>query len=182
MRIKNFWSLNVDEAVVADKIKEILEKQPYEIFFPVNTRLKNIDLILYNLKTTKSLSIQVKGSITYRGNSKKSSKGMRKYGEPHSWSRIKSSSIFDTVYHIDFIIFVIYKDELSKANREIRRDFLVIPMDEFRKHTKQKAVGSKGEYNYYFVVKEKKVLEIREKDNKIIDFSKYLNNFGLLSN
>jgi hypothetical protein len=174
----------VDEAVVASKLKDVMEKKSYEVFFPVNTKLKDVDLILHHLqKPEKTISIQVKGSITYRTNKKGNrSRGMRRYDEPHSWSKIKGSSIFNTANHVDFIIFVIYKDEIAKDKREIHRDFLVIPMDDFRELTKQKSIGGKGHYDYYFVVTGKKVYEIREKDNKEIDFSKYLNDFKSLLN
>ena len=60
------WSLTVDEAIVAEKIKKskILKKN-HQVFFPINSQLKDIDLILYNLKTQKTKSIQIKGSRTY---------------------------------------------------------------------------------------------------------------------
>ena len=63
MGIKNLWSLNVDEAILSEKIGKELGKE-YQIFFPVNSQLKDIDLIIYNLKTQKTKSIQVKGSRT----------------------------------------------------------------------------------------------------------------------
>ena len=59
MTIKNIWSLNVDEAIVAEKIKKELGKD-YEVFFPINSQLKDIDLLIQNPKTGKSISVREK--------------------------------------------------------------------------------------------------------------------------
>ena len=50
--IKNLWSLTVDEAIVAEKIKKskILKKNHHALVANWS-QLKDIDLILYNLKT-----------------------------------------------------------------------------------------------------------------------------------
>ena len=111
MTIKNFWSLNVDEAIVADKLRTEFGKG-YEVFFPVNSQLKDIDLIMYNLKTQKSISIQVKASKTHHDK-----KGTRKFGRPNTWSVLKTSSIFKTTNKIDFIVFVIYDENITSKNR-----------------------------------------------------------------
>ena len=66
MVIKNLWSLTVDEAIVAEKINKFKTlKKNHQVFFPINSQLKDIDLILYNLQTQKTKSIQIKGSRTY---------------------------------------------------------------------------------------------------------------------
>ena len=41
MAIKNFWSLNVDEAILSDKLNKTLGKK-YQVFFPVKSQLKDI--------------------------------------------------------------------------------------------------------------------------------------------
>lgn len=175
MTIKNFWSLNVDEAIVADKLRTEFGKD-YEVFFPVNSQLKDIDLIVYNLKTQKSISIQVKGSKTHKRN-----KGMKKFGKPNSWSVLKTSSIFKTTNKIDFIIFVIYDENITSKNREISQSFLIIPMKDFQKITKKEKKERKtGFYHYSFIINRGKVLEINNTKDKTIDFSKYLNNWKLI--
>jgi hypothetical protein len=175
MTIKNFWSLNVDEAIVADKLRTEFGKD-YEVFFPVNSQLKDIDLIVYNLKTQKSISIQVKASKTHQGK-----KGTRKFGKPNSWSVINTSSIFNTTNKIDFIVFVIYDENLTNKNRNIIQHFLIIPMKDFQKITKKdKKERKAGCYHYSFIVDEKQVLEINNTQDKTIDFSKYLNNWKLI--
>ena len=181
MTIKNFWSLNVDEAVVADKLRD---GKDYEVFFPVNPQLKDVDLILYNLKTQKSISIQVKGSITYKEKKKtqKPSRFMKRFGAPNSWTIIKTKSIFNTTNKIDFIIFVIYEEDLLGKNRNIKQNFLIIPMKDFQRITKKekKEREKKQEYHYGFVRIDDKVLEVNNTQGKTIDFSKYLNNWDLI--
>ena len=54
MGIKNLWSLNIDEALVANQLKQELSKKDYEVFFPLNSQLKDIDLTLFNLKKKNS--------------------------------------------------------------------------------------------------------------------------------
>ena len=95
MGIKNLWSLNVDEAILSEKIGKELGKE-YQVFFPVNSQLKDIDLIIYNLKTQKTKSIQVKGSRTYVP---KRSEAKKLENSRTSWNVIKSESIFSPLFH-----------------------------------------------------------------------------------
>ena len=174
MAIKNFWSLNVDEAILVDKLKKELGKN-YEVFFPANSQLKDIDLIIYNLKNKKSSSIQVKGSRTYQ------TQRSEKIDGNASWNVIKTNSIFKPTNSIDFFIFVIHEEDLLIDKRKIKQHYLVIPIEDFRKITKnEKDERKTGFYHYSFVVKGKKVVEINNKKRKKVDFSKYLNNFKLL--
>jgi len=180
MVIKNIWSLNVDEAIVAEKIKKELGKE-HEVFFPINSQLKDIDLLIQNPKTGKSKAIQVKGSRTW--NLKGSRRKKLGWGDvSSSWLTIKERSIFSTTNKIDFFIFVTHEPELSRQNRRIKQNFLIIPLEDFRKITKSKKSPPKsGDYWYYFVVKDKKAVDTRDtKSRDPIDFSKYLNNFDLL--
>ena len=174
MTIKNFWSLNVDEAILVDKLKKELGKN-YEIFLPANSQLKDIDLIVYNLKTKKSLSIQVKGSRTYVPRKSENVDGHT------SWNVIKTDSIFNPTHEIDFFIFVIHEEDVSLKSRKIMQHYIVVPIGDFRKITKQEKDERKtGFYHYSFVVNGKKVVEINNKKSRKVDFSKYLNNFKLL--
>lgn len=61
---KNFWSLNTDEAVVTGILRDGLEKD-IEVFMPINAQMKDLDLMLFNVKNKKSISIQVKVSRAY---------------------------------------------------------------------------------------------------------------------
>ena len=177
MTIKNLWSLNVDEVITAEKIKSELGRG-YEVFFPINSQLKDVDLLIYNLKTGKSKSVQVKGSRTYepgRGKSKKM--GNVKIG----WNVIHAKSIFSPTNKIDFFVFVLHEEELSTRKRMIKQKYLIIPINDFRKITKtEKTKRKTGWYHYSFVIKEKTAMEFNNTRGKTIDFSKYVNNFDLL--
>jgi len=171
MTVKNFWSLQVDEAIVAEKLKTTLGKD-YEVFFPVNSQLKNIDLIFYNLKNGKALTIQVKGSRTYRWD----------VNELRSWHQVKKDSIFNPKNRVDFFIFVWHVEKMTKTKRSIEQAYLVIPIEQFIKKLKEKKMRKNKTYHFSFWT------NLKDKANDgnnqpgywEIDFSKYLNNFALL--
>lgn len=105
---KNFWSLNVDEAVVAGILRDETDKD-IEVLFPLNAQMKALDLFLINIKTNKSLSIQVKGSRAYEP--KKSE--VDKYGHGSAgWFYFNKKVIYNSC--ADYFIFLIYVLEQSK--------------------------------------------------------------------
>lgn len=175
--MKNFWSLNVDEALVSDKLQDEFKKQGYEVFFPLRTQLKDIDLILMNLKTKKTYTIQVKGSRTYKPQKRE----VEKFGEGQSgWIGIKKKSIFEPQNHIDFFILLIHLEKHGDIKREIELHYLVIPYKEFKelliKSNKKLRKGDIYDFFIWVNPKEKKATDFEEWDNQI-DLSKYLNNF-----
>lgn len=106
---------------------------------------------------------------------------MKRFGSPNTWSVLKTSSIFDTTNKVDFIIFVIYEENLLGKSRNIIQNFLIIPMKDFQKITqKEKTERKTGYYHYSFVRIDNKVLEVNNTQGKTIDFSKYLNNWDLI--
>ena len=178
MGIKNLWSLNVDEAILSEKIGKELGKE-YQVFFPVNSQLKDIDLIIYNLKTQKTKSIQVKGSRTYLSTFPEAKKLVK--NAKTSWNVIKSESIFSPTNDMDFFIFVLHQEDLKSNNRQIIQNYIIIPIKDFRNITKkEKEMRKTGHYHFNYCVSGKKVIEVNNTNSKTIDFSKYLNNFDLL--
>ena len=106
MVIRNLWSLNVDEAITAEKIKSKLGKE-YEVFFPINSQLKDIDLLIQNPKTGKSKSVQVKGSRTYTPHESTMMKQLGwGYDVRTSWNQVKDASIFSPTNKIDFFFVI----------------------------------------------------------------------------
>jgi hypothetical protein len=81
MTVRISWSLNVDEAIVVDKIKKELSTD-YEVFFPANSQLQDIDLIIFNLRNDNARTVQVKGSRAYTG---------KKDGFEYSWIGVKKN-------------------------------------------------------------------------------------------
>lgn len=177
MGIKNFWALNVDELLVADKLKSVLKKTEYEVFFPLNSQMKGIDLMLINLKNNKSRSIQIKGSRTWDSNKAERAR----YGEGGAaWFRIDKASIFKPQNKVDFYVFVLHNFVDGDYRREIKVDYLIIPEANFRNICQKKKVG-KGNYYHFFIWidhKDKRAFDFRHKQ---IMLSKYLNNWDLLN-
>lgn len=151
----------------------------YQVFFPVNSQLKDIDLIIYNLQSGESKTIQVKGSRTYEPRKSE----LKRFGDGcSSWNVIKKDSIFNPKNQIDFFIFVIHFDDIKTTNRKIVQKYLIVPINDFRNLTSKKQVRSNETYHYFFWINSnnKNVLEINNKVNQDINYTKYYDNFDLL--
>lgn len=102
MGIRNLWSLNVDELLVADQLKENFKKSDYDVFFPLNSQMKDIDLVIMNVKSAKARTIQVKGSRTYAPQKSE----IERFGEGSgAWFKIGTDSIFNPSNKVDYYIF-----------------------------------------------------------------------------
>lgn len=104
-QIKNFWSLNVDEALVANWLKEKLKD--CEVFFPVNFQFPDVDLIVYNSITTKTITIQVKSSQSYWEFDDESDQHYWASAQKFNLSKVDSDKV-------DFFIFSCYYSVSSK--------------------------------------------------------------------
>ena len=164
MAIKNFWSLQVGEVIVADLIRKHLGKD-YEIFIPLNNQLKDIDLVVINLKTKKIATVQVKESREYA------------VGEGDGWFRIDEHKIKNKV--ADFYIFMIYSIQENETKLKMATKTLIIPSEVLLEKSKQKT-ARKGVYTYYFEIKGGKAQEDREDTKNPVDYSEYINNYDLL--
>jgi len=179
MGIKNIWSLNIDEALVADKIKSKLNKKNYEVFFPTNAQLKDIDLAVLNLKNAKCTTIQVKGSRTY--DPTKSER--EKYGRGSAtWFTLTKKSIFSPSNKTDFFIFVLHSTVDGLTKKEIRINYLVVPAANFKKLVSKKKTGKGDRYHFFIWIdaKGKRAFDFHNKERKILLLSKYLDNWALL--
>jgi len=150
--IKNFWSLNVDEAIVANLLKEKLPKS-CQVFFPVNSSFPYVDLIVYNSENKKTTTIQVKASQGYE------EKGDKKpyWDTAHKiWnSRIDPDKV-------DFFIFSCFYPEISKSTskktgpRNIKNYFVVFPTKELKKYIEKmklrKYLGSEKVIGFSFYI------------------------------
>jgi len=174
MAIKNIWSLNIDEALVADKIKETSQDN-YEIFLPANSQLKDVDLILVNLKKMILKTIQVKGSRTYEPRPKE----REKFGRgSSSWFIISKNSIFKQSYRVDFFIFVLHSFVDDGNKKDIKIDFLIVPLEYLKKICLQKTIMKGNKYQFWIWIDS---IGKRSYDMKSdIKLSKYLNNWKIL--
>ncbi|MCK5624774.1 hypothetical protein KAI04_02950 [Candidatus Pacearchaeota archaeon] len=179
MGLKNIWSLNIDELLVTDKLKQKLDKKEYEVFFPLNSQLKDIDLVLFNLKNCKSKTIQVKGSRTYTP----SKSEREKFGEGSSaWISMQKKSIFNTQNKIDFFIFVLHSFEDGDLKKQIKINYLIIPIKDFKKIVSKKVIRKGEKYHFFIWIddKGKRAFEFNNKGSQVIPLSKYLNNWNKL--
>jgi hypothetical protein len=179
MGIKNLWSLNIDETLVADKLKQYFNKKDYEVFFPLNSQLKDIDLLLVKLRSNKALSIQVKGSRTYKPTKSET----LKYGDGSAaWFRLNKEAIFNPTYKIDYYIFVLHNFVDGETKKEIKMDYLIIPISQFQTVCRKKSIR-KGDYYHFFIwidSKNKRSFDFNNVVGKEIQLSKFLNNWELL--
>ena len=178
MSIKNMWSLDPDETIVATHIKEFFSKnkiQDYELFFPINKQLKKIDLNVYNLKTKKTITIQVKSSRSYEDK-----------GYEYSWHQVHVDKIDPKT--VDIFVFVSYFSVITGKSRMIKPEFIVIPTSKLLDIVKKnKTIKKNGEYHFSFNLDgdyfgDYSYLQSHINPENGIDFSKYLNKFELVKN
>lgn len=178
MSMKNIWTMNIDETLVADKLKTVFSKTDYEIFMPLNSQMKDIDLLLVELKKYKVHSIQVKGSRTYEPSAKES----EKYGNGSAaWFRIAKNSIVDTTNKVSCFVFVLHSFSDFETKKTISIDYLIIPTSDLVKITKKKQIR-KGDYYHFFIwidPKGKRAFDFNNAGKNVIDLNKYLDKWEL---
>lgn len=165
MAIKNFWSLNVGEVIVADLIKKNLGKD-YTIFMPLDNQLKNIDLVLVNIKTKKLSTIQVKESrefTQFLGN---------------GWIIVNKEKVDNLV--ADFYTFLIYRTIEHEHHIKVKPEIIIVPSKVLKERSANKRVVKNKDYYYFFKVSDKRAYDDHEGRNSKIDYSDCLENFDLL--
>jgi len=175
MGIKNFWSLNVDEALVADRLKDELKK--WEVFFPLNAQLQDIDLLAVNLKNNKTTSIQVKGSRTYEPRKSE----VEKYGNGGAaWFKLSKKAVFKPKNKIDYYVLVLHNFLDTPTRKKLNIDYLIIPNATFQKVCSKKVTRKGGYYHFFIWIDSKGKRSFDFRGNKIIPLSKFLNNWALI--
>jgi len=174
MTMKNMWSLHVDEAIVADRIRHALRGKDCEVFFPVNSQLKDVDLIVHNLKNHTTKTVQVK-----------SSKSWKSRGDEYSGQKVPMEKIDPK--KVDFFVFSCYFEKITVDGAAIETCCVVIPTRELLDIIKKNKVIKNGICKFSFNLYKKILADYWDlkphiDENKGIDFSKYLNSFELLKN
>ena len=179
MGIRNLWTLNVDELLVADQLKEHFKKSDHDVFYPLNSQMKNIDIVFMNVKTAKVKTIQVKGSRTYAPRKSE----VERFGEGSAaWFKIGSESIFKPTNKVDYFVFVLHSFKDGETKKEIVLNYLIIPTKEFQSICKQKKVRSDGHsYDFFIWIDPKGKRSFDFRASKEIPLSKYLNNWQLIT-
>lgn len=184
---KNFWSLNIDEAIIAGELRNYFRKKDknIEVFIPLNAQLKDVDLLLVNLKNKKILKLQLKGSRAYEPQKREIEEN--DCGSA-GWFTMKKEYIQNI--QCDYFIFLIYViseinlNKIKGGRKILERHFLSIPCKYFKNYCfKYKKFNKNKIYNFFFWInpKKNKVFDFRDlkgvKNNKRY-FNQYLDKKG----
>lgn len=164
MVVRNFWSLQVGEAIFSDMVKTKLPNN-YQMFFPLNSQLRGIDLLLFNLESNETATIQVKES--------------REFSAGHGWFIVKAADVDRKA--ADFYAFIVYNEIEKEHKHHIDKRVLIVPSAELQIRSRSKKlvkVKKTPEYHYYFFIDGKSAFDDREGHK--VDFSLFLENFEQL--
>ena len=173
--MKNLWSLQVGEAVVAEELsKRFPPKDKYQVFIPLNNQLEDIDLILADLDKKSYVTIQVKESNTRVKESKLYPNGKIRWG----WFQIKKKNLEKPRIKVDYYVFLRYS---LTEKREFHNDFIIVTPDDLIKkikENKKKLTGGKI-FTFNFEVEDGKANDIKIAKNKQeTPYTDYLNDAG----
>jgi len=147
MGVKNFWALHVDEALVASELKKQLSSS-YEVFFPFNSQLKDIDLIIYNVQNKKTKTVQVKSSQGYgaRGSNSSDHKVPKKKINPKT---------------VDYFIFTSYfaVPHKKKNKIDIETHYVIIPTKKLLEIVNKTKIFPKGICHFSFYLEGNELIE-----------------------
>lgn len=170
---KNFWSLNIDEAVVSGILRDETSKN-IEVLMPLNAQMKGVDLVLMNAEDKKTITIQVKGSRAYEPQKKE----VEKFGEGSGgWFFLNTDVIHKaTADYFIFLIYVIVQSS-KKGRRYIEPHTITIPTEKIQELSKRYKKPHPNNYSFYFWINphSKKAFDFRD---KYYDVSRYLDKKG----
>ena len=167
--MKNIWSLQTGEAIVADKVAWVLGKKNYPVFFPLNSQLKDVDLLVVNLKTRKTVTLQVKES--------------RQFGDGIFWYQLNKRALNSP--EIDFFALLGYSmvDKKKDGVTRFQHDVTIIPAKVLKKFQMRK-LGARN-VTFYLKLDGKKATFFLTKPKRgdytnARDCTAYLDNFKQL--
>ena len=156
MPIRNMWSLEPGEVLVAERI---LRSIPHcQIYFPID----DVGIDLLAVRDTHHVGIQVKESRLYTGEESRRQKAS------HSWHQVsKKNLIQDPKRQLaDFFVFLTYYVSENESHRRAKFEYryLVVSRTRLSKLVNNKECGKKGIYSFYFqFAKGIPIRDIREK-------------------
>jgi hypothetical protein len=170
--IRNLWSLEPGECIVAEEIIEKLKNA--EVFFPA--RDVGIDLLVVRGK--KHVGIQVKESRCYP------ERTWRSGHVGHSWQQLKRIKFEGSRDEVDFYVFLTYLPIQGEHKvSSFGYKFLIVPSSELEKRMTIKAAGRKSTYSFYFHFQDKNVWDERVTttlENPLTDYTQFLNAWNLI--
>ena len=169
--VRNIWSLEPGECIVAE---EIMKRLKYEVFFP----LRDIGIDLLVVKGNKHVGIQVKESRYYF------SRKWRSGHIGHSWHQIKEKKFLRDKGHVDFYVFLTYLPVLGEHKiSHFENKFLVVPYKEIERRIAVKDPGKREVYSFCFHFEGNKVWDERvtvSLENELTDYSEFLDAWHLI--
>lgn len=146
---------------------------------PLNSQMKDVDLILMNMNNKKSVSIQVKWSKAFEPGKKDT----EKYWDGSlGWFFLKKDTIQEaTSDYFVFLVYVIHQS-IKTGRRTIKPHTLTIPTDILKTLCLKHKTPHPDRYSFYFWINptRKTACDIREKDEENrYDVSDYLDVKGI---
>jgi len=166
MPIRNLWSLQPGECLVANEVITTLD---VEVFFPI----KDVGIDLLVVRNKKHIGIQVKESRYYGSGNK-----------AHSWHQLSLKKHKNAFGSVDFYIFLTYLPYFGEHKiSEFKYVYLIVPYDEIDKRIILKDSGIRNIYRYYFHFENEFVIDLRTKNtnnNNLKDYGVFLNAWNLI--
>ena len=169
MPVKNMWSLNPGEVLVAEKILELLPD--CQVYFPM--RDVGIDLLV--VCGERHCSVQVKESRYYR------------YPSYHnSWHQVSETNLRPVPSSKkrlpDYFVFLTYYDNREGTKKpHFEERYLILPTNVLISRSLGKhASKGRGVYSFAFSFEETRVLETREYEEheKDADYTEFWDNWS----
>jgi hypothetical protein len=149
--MKNHYTLNPGEFFAAQEL--LKQRKDLKLAFPLED--EGWDLLAINPDRTKAVRLQVKESRVFR--------------RGNSWHQVREGKLEDA----DVFVFVSYAVADQGARLKFHPEFLIVPATELKRLCKTKK-ASKGKYSFYFVKRDGRVLDIRERTSSSPgDFSEF---------
>lgn len=171
MPVRNVWSLEPGECIVAE---ELIKRLKCDVYFPI--RDVGIDLLV--VKGAKHIGIQVKESRYYISRKWKSGH------IGHSWHQIKKKKFIRDKGKVDFYIFLTYYPVIGKYRiSHFENKFLIVPYSELEKRVTIKDPGRRQIYSFCFHFEDTNVWDERVTvalNNRLTNYSEFLNAWHLI--
>ena len=179
MAIRNFWSLEPGEAILAEELYERFNKK-LDLYFPLKDT--GIDLLAVSKSSARVIAFQIKESRYYEEKN-------------HStWHQEDKKRLDKNKDKTDFYVFVIYlPGHLAKPKKKNKFEihFVIIPIQDLLEKIKFKKPNKRNKYNFYFSFQDNnKLIEIRERKEyrediikkypEAFNYSKYLNAWNFI--
>lgn len=168
MSIRNLWSLEPGECIIAEKI--LKELKGCDVYFPLHD--VGVDLLI--VSQLRHLGIQVKESRYFLLPPSRKMKD-------HSWHQIRKETLGNN--RCDFYVFLTYLPVHGEHKlKSFEHKFLVVSRQELERRCKVKNPGKQGKYSFYFNFENEKVTDLRDniKEEELKDYTKFLDAWNLM--